>query len=175
MVAENYAAGGIAWLQEAVKKNDPAYYQKGEVLNPQRMMRALEVVLTTGKSILSFQKKQSTKRDFNIIKIGLELPREDLYNRINKRVDTMVESGLIAEVESLISYKSLNSLQTVGYRELFDYFEGKNSLEHSINLIKQNTRHYAKRQMTWFKKDTSIQWVDMGNPEQALSVIKKII
>jgi tRNA dimethylallyltransferase len=175
IVADNYAAVGIEWLQEQLNKNDPEYFQKGEILNPQRMMRALEVVLTTGKSILSFQKNRTTKRDFNIIKIGLELPREDLYNRINKRVDEMVASGLVAEVESLIPYKSFNALQTVGYRELFDYFEGKNSLDNAINLIKQNTRHYAKRQMTWFKKDTTINWVDMRNPDQAIDSIKKII
>ena len=175
MVADNYAAVGIEWLQEQLKKNDPEYFQKGEILNPQRMMRALEVVLTTGKSILSFQTNRRTKRDFNIIKIGLELPREDLYNRINQRVDEMVASGLVNEAESLIPYKSFNALHTVGYRELFDYFEGKNSLDNAINLIKQNTRHYAKRQMTWFKKDTTINWVDMRNPDQAIDSIKEII
>ena len=105
------------------------------------------------------QSKKKKQRDFNIITIGLELPREILYQHINTRVDNMMEAGLLEEVKSLVPYKNLNALQTVGYRELFDHFEGSHSLERAVELIKQNTRHYAKRQMTWFKKDATIDWL----------------
>ena len=158
MIIENYNQYGIEWLEKMLIQNDSEYTTKGEMQNPQRMMRALEVVLSTGKSIFYFQKNNKIQRDFNIIKIGLELPREELYNRINTRVDQMIDAGLVKEAESLIKYKSLNALQTVGYRELFDFFEGKSSLNDAIELIKQNTRHYAKRQMTWFKKDSTVNW-----------------
>ena len=158
MIIENYNQYGIEWLEKMLIQNDSEYATKGEMQNPQRMMRALEVVLSTGKSIFYFQKNNKIQRDFNIIKIGLELPREELYNRINTRVDQMIDAGLVKEAESLIEYKSLNALQTVGYRELFDFFEGKSSLNDAIELIKQNTRHYAKRQMTWFKKDSTVNW-----------------
>jgi tRNA dimethylallyltransferase len=141
-----------------VKKNDPLYFSKGEIHNPHRLIRALEVVMSSGKSILEFQTKKSQPRDFKIIAIGLELPREQLYQRINSRVDQMILDGLEEEVRSLINYQSLNALQTVGYRELFDCFSEKISLQEAIELIKTSTRHYAKRQMTWFKKDTTIQW-----------------
>ena len=158
MIIENYNQYGIEWLEKMLIQNDSEYATKGEMQNPQRMMRALEVVLSTGKSIFYFQKNNKIQRDFNIIKIGLELPREELYNRINTRVDQMIDAGLVKEAESLIEYKSLNALQTVGYRELFDFFEGKSSLSDAIELVKQNTRHYAKRQMTWFKKDSTVNW-----------------
>ena len=158
MIIENYNQYGIEWLEKMLIQNDSEYATKGEMQNPQRMMRALEVVLSTGKSIFYFQKNNKIQRDFNIIKIGLELPREELYNRINTRVDQMIDAGLVKEAESLIKYKSLNALQTVGYRELFDFFEGKSSLIDAIELVKQNTRHYAKRQMTWFKKDSTVNW-----------------
>jgi tRNA dimethylallyltransferase len=153
-----YHDNGIAWLQQQVKENDPVYFDKGEMENPQRMMRALEVKLSTGRSIISFQSRQKKQRDFDIIKIGLELPREILYQQINTRVDSMMDNGLLEEVKSLLPFKSKNALQTVGYRELFDHFEGKLSLQRAIELIKQNTRHYAKRQMTWFKRDEEITW-----------------
>ena len=153
-----YEKGGLLWLQMEVKKNDPIYFSKGEILNPHRLIRALEVVLSTGKSILEFQTQTNQTRDFNIIKIGLELPREELYQRINSRVDIMVQQGLVDEVSGLIAHQDLNALKTVGYRELFDYFSGKISLLEAIEAIKINTRHYSKRQMTWFKKDTTISW-----------------
>ena len=159
-IITNYNNGGIEWLQEQVKKNDQQYFVKGEILNPQRMMRALEVKLSTGKSIIEFQTRQKQQRDFNIIKIGLEMPREILYDRINKRVDVMMENGLLDEVTSLLPYKDLNALQTVGYTELFKYLSGETSLEVAVDAIKQNSRHYAKRQMTWFKKDETIKWIN---------------
>ena len=153
-----YELKGLAWLQDEVLTSDPAYFAKGEIQNPHRLMRALEVKLSTGKSILEFHSQKKVERDFNIIKIGLELPRQELYQRINSRVDKMMEIGLVAEARSLEPYKQLNALQTVGYSELFDYFDGKVTLEQATEAIQINTRHYAKRQMTWFKKDPEIRW-----------------
>ena len=154
-----YDLHGIHWLQEQIMKHDPAYYATGEIHNPQRMMRALEVIRSTGNSILAYRKKQKIERPFNIIKIGLELPRNELYQRINSRVDVMMESGLENEARSLLLYRHLNALQTVGYRELFSYFDGDITRQHAIELIKQHTRNYAKRQITWFKKETDIMWM----------------
>jgi tRNA dimethylallyltransferase len=156
---DDYRTKGLPWLQEEVRTHDPLFFQKGEVQNPQRLMRALEVCRATGQSILSFRKGKKEIRPFGIIKIGLELPREILYQRINTRVDQMMEQGLAEEVRSLIPYQHLNALQTVGYRELFDHFNGELSFEEAIALIKQNTRQYAKRQMTWFRKDKDYHWL----------------
>lgn len=150
-INEQYKIHGISWLHDKIKSLDPDFFLKGAMQNPQRMLRALEVKLSTGKSIIDFQSGEKIKRDFEIKNILLELPREELYNNINKRVDEMMEAGLLKEAEGLLPFKSLNALQTVGYKELFDYFEGKLSLEKAIEEIKKNTRHYAKRQMTWFR------------------------
>jgi tRNA dimethylallyltransferase len=158
-IAKNYVAHGIVWLQEKIKDEDPLYFEKGEIQNPQRMMRALEVMRNTGKSIITHQQKTKKERDFNIIKIGIDISRHILYEKINKRVDKMMAQGLEKEAQVLLPKKNLNALQTVGYRELFDYFENKTTLEKAIELIKQNSRHYAKRQMTWFKKDTEVIWL----------------
>ncbi len=151
-ISVHYKENGIQWLQEELKLHDPKFYSEGEMENPQRMLRALEVKLSTGKSILDFQSNQKVERGFDIEYILLDLPRETLYQRINHRVDIMMGEGLLEEVKSLYSFRSLNALQTVGYRELFDFIEGKHSLEFAIEEIKKNTRRYAKRQMTWFKK-----------------------
>jgi tRNA dimethylallyltransferase len=159
-IITGYNNNGIQWLQERIKDLDPGYFIKGEIENPQRMMRALEVKMSTGRSIISFQSNIKKQRNFNIIKIGLELSREILYKNINERVDHMMESGLLDEAKKLTPYKNLNALQTVGYRELFDYLDGCYSLEKAVELIKQNTRNYAKRQMTWFKHDASIHWME---------------
>jgi tRNA dimethylallyltransferase len=157
-IINGFDTNGLEWLQKQVEENDPKYFAAGEIKNPQRLMRALEVKLSTGKSILDFQTKQKKERDFNIIKIGLELPKEQLYQNINARVDIMVEQGLIAEAKELLPYQNLNALQTVGYKELFEHFNGDISLEQAVEKIKLNTRHYAKRQMTWFKKDEEVKW-----------------
>ena len=157
-IISNYEKKGLQWLQLEVEKTDPLYFSKGEIHNPHRLIRALEIVMSSGKSIVEFQTKKSQPRDFKIIHIGLELHREELYQRINGRVDQMILEGLLEEVKSLVAYQELNALQTVGYRELFDYFSEKISLQKAIESIKINTRHYAKRQMTWFKKDGSIKW-----------------
>jgi tRNA dimethylallyltransferase len=157
-IINGFDTNGLEWLQKKVEENDPKYFAAGEIKNPQRLMRALEVKLSTGKSILDFQTKQKKERDFNIIKIGLELPKEQLYQNINARVDIMVQQGLIAEAKELLPYQNLNALQTVGYKELFEHFNGDISLEQAVEKIKLNTRHYAKRQMTWFKKDEEVKW-----------------
>ncbi|MEO6489397.1 MAG: tRNA (adenosine(37)-N6)-dimethylallyltransferase MiaA [Ferruginibacter sp.] len=158
-IIANYKNNGIDWLRGQVKEHDKKYFDKGETGNPQRMMRALEVKLSTGESITSFQTLSKKQREFNIIKIGLELPRPELYQHINDRVDMMINIGLLKEVESLLEFQQLNALQTVGYKELFDLLNGKQSLGKAIELIKQNTRNYAKRQMTWFRKDPTIKWM----------------
>jgi len=157
-IIKQYEKLGLRWLQKEVSVKDPMYWAKGEQQNPQRLMRALEVVLGTGASIISFQNKNKVTRPFNIVKVGLELPRAQLYEKINQRVLTMVENGLEQEVRNLAPHFHLNALQTVGYSEWALYFEGNLSKEKVIENIQQNTRHYAKRQMTWFKKDLNITW-----------------
>ncbi len=157
-IIQQYEKLGLRWLQKEVSVKDPLYWEKGEQQNPQRLMRALEVVLGTGASIVSFQQKNKVLRPFNIVKIGLEMPRPDLYARINQRVLNMVEEGLEQEVRSLAAFSELNALQTVGYSEWAPFFRGEYALDRVIELIQQNTRHYAKRQLTWFKKDPEIKW-----------------
>ncbi len=157
-IINQYEKLGLRWLQKEVSVKDPIYWEKGEQQNPQRLMRALEVKLGTGESIVSFQNKPKIIRPFNIVKIGLEMPRDLLYDRINQRVSNMVEAGLENEVKTLIPYLYLNALQTVGYSEWEPFFNNEVSKERVIELIQQNTRHYAKRQMTWFKKDPEIKW-----------------
>jgi tRNA dimethylallyltransferase len=169
-VIADYEWEGLEWLQKEVEKNDPLYFSAGEIKNPQRLMRALEVKLSTGKSIIEFQTGQKRKRDFTIIKIGVEMPREDLIKRINNRVNNMMETGLLSEVKSLLKYKQLNALQTVGYRELFGHLIGDLSLSDAVEAIKINTRQYAKRQMTWFKKDETTKW-SLPNLEDVLQKI----
>ena len=157
-IIQQYEKLGLRWLQKELSVKDPIYWEKGEQQNPQRLMRALEVKLGTGESIVNFQHKNKITRPFNIVKIGLEMPREMLYDRINQRVMNMVEEGLEQEVKSLLPHLQLNALQTVGYSEWQPFFDGKVEKSRVIELIQQNTRHYAKRQMTWFKKDPEIKW-----------------
>ena len=171
-IIRNYESKGIEWLQKEIKEKEPAFYTSGEIQNPQRMMRALEVIEATGQSILSFRKGEKTKRDFNIVKIGLELPREELVRNINTRVDKMMEAGLLEEVKALVPNKDLNALQTVGYAELFDHLEGKLSVTEAVERIKINTRQYAKRQMTWFKKDDEIKWFKPGDVHGMMDLMK---
>ena len=165
---------GLEWLQKEVEKNDPVYYAKGEIKNPHRLLRALEVKLSTGRSIIEFQTQQKKHRNFNIIKIGLELPKEQLHKNINGRVDAMMRAGLLEEVKKLAAYKKLNALQTVGYRELFGHLAGDLTLEDAVEIIKINTRQYAKRQMTWFKKDEEVRWCEPVI-EQGMALIKNTI
>lgn len=162
---------GLAWLQQQVEQKDPLYFEKGETKNPQRLMRALEVKLSTGKSIIEFQTQQKRLRDFNIIRVGLEIPKEDLHKRINSRVDKMMEDGLLNEVKTLVPHKELNALQTVGYRELFGHLIGDLTLTDAVEAIKINTRQYAKRQLTWFKKDEDVKWCE-PQFEPVMEIIK---
>lgn len=159
-ITNDYETKGLSWLQTEVAESDPIFWMSAEQENPQRLMRALEMIRATGISITTFRKSEKKQRPFRIVKIGLELPRELLNQRINQRVDQMVEAGLIEEAKTLLAHKKNNALQTVGYQELFDHFDGKIELNQAIDLIKQHTRQYAKRQMTWFKKDKDIFWLD---------------
>jgi tRNA dimethylallyltransferase len=164
---------GIGALQSLLKKKDPDYYQQIEISNPRRLTRALEVIETSGKPYSTFLNQSKPERGFNSIKIGLDAPREVIYNRIEKRVDRMIANGLIEEAKSLIPFKHLNALQTVGYKELFAHFEGKATLDEAIFEIKKNTRRFAKRQLTWFKKDPQIKWFHYETPkEDIISHIK---
>ncbi len=158
-IINGYNQHGLEWLQQQVKLNDPLFFNEGEIQNPQRLMRALEIKLVTGKSIKELQRKKPVERNFEIIKYAIDLPKEKLHNNINVRVDKMMEDGLLEEVKSLIPFRRLNALQTVGYSELFDYLDEKTSLQEAVERIKINTRQYAKRQLTWFRKDEEIKWI----------------
>jgi len=152
-ITEQYNLLGLDWLQNQVKEKDIDFYNKADINNPQRLMRALEVCLVTGKPYSSLRKNNGAERNFNAIKIFINEDREVLYEKINKRVDAMMQHGLLKEAEGLYPRKNLNALNTVGYKELFDYFDNKTSLDKAVDLIKQHTRNYAKRQVTWFKND----------------------
>lgn len=169
-----YESNGLAWLQAQLAQKDPAYWEQAEQENPQRLMRALEVMEGLGKSILTFQCQQKKERPFKIVTIGMEMDRALLYDRINLRVESMISAGLEQEVNSLLPYFSLNALQTVGYREWLAYFNKEVTLKEVINSIQQNTRHYAKRQMTWFKKDSTIRWFDATNPDLLKTIFATI-
>lgn len=167
-----YKKEGIFPLQEQLSELDPEYYKTIDLNNPQRLIRALEICLSTGQPYSSFRKGKGKARDYTIIKIGLNTDREQLYKRINQRVDEMIEAGLIDEVKNLIKYKHLNALQTVGYKELFNHLDGEQSLQRAIEQIKQNTRNFAKRQLTWFKKDASIKWFEPGDIAEISEYVK---
>ena len=157
-IIDNYEAYGLQWLQNEIKVNDPGFWKTAEQQNPQRLMRALEVKLSAGTSILDFRKGKKKERPFNIIKLGLEILKEQLHANIENRTNAMLTHGLVKEALTLSEYRKINALQTVGYKELYEYFDGLIPLDTAIEKIKQNTRQYAKRQLTWFKKDTAIQW-----------------
>ena len=169
---KEFEKNGIASLQEKLKKLDPDHYQNMDSSNPQRVIRALEICIGTGKPYSSFLKKKDIKRSFIPIKIGLTADREIIYNRINERVDIMLHNGLLKEAENLYKHNELNALQTVGYKELFKYFDNEWTLEFAISEIKKNTRRFAKRQLTWFKKDENTFWFDYATPFQ--QIIDKI-
>lgn len=151
---------GVEKLAEDLKERDPLTYSRIDRKNRQRVIRALEVCLVSGRPLSSFKATGTRKRDFEIEKIGLMRPREELYSRIDRRVLGMIEAGLEDEARSLLPYRGLQALRTVGYKEMFDHIDGKTSLEETIRLIQRNTRHYAKRQMTWWRRDNTIKWVE---------------
>jgi tRNA dimethylallyltransferase len=155
-----FESDGIKALQTLLKEKDPLYYEQVDLSNQQRVMRALEVCLSAKLPFSSFRNQPKAQRPFKTLKIGLQAERSIMYDRINKRVDLMIEGGLVDEAHSLLSRKRMNALQTVGYRELFEHFEGKISLEQAIENIKTNTRGFAKRQLTWYRKDDTITWFD---------------
>jgi len=159
------SSGGLLALQEAIAKEDPEYFAKGESQNPARLRRALAVKRASGESILRFQTHSKKERPYEVLKIGLCLPKEDLDRQIKDRVDQMIEKGLIEEVQKLWPRQSLKSLQTVGYQEIFPYLEGKITQKEAIRLLIRNTRRYAKRQMTWFRKDPEIHWFSPRDPD----------
>ena len=165
-------ANGIEALQEMIKKEDPVFYDNGEIKNPHRLLRALEVVRGTGKSIREFQSGRLKERPFKIVKILLEEKKVVLYENINKRVDKMMNEGLLKEAVSLIEYRDLPPLQTVGYTELFNFIDGNSSLDEATELIKRNTRRYAKRQLTWFRKDPEFQSISPQDINSVISLFK---
>lgn len=149
---------GVEALAERLRTLDPAYYERVDRRNPARVMRALEVCLQTGRPYSELRTGVRRQRDFRTVKIGIDLPREELYARIDRRVDAMMAAGLEDEARALYPFRSLNALQTVGYRELFDFFDGRIGREEAVELIKRNSRRYAKRQLTWFRRDPEIRW-----------------
>ncbi|MEG0696665.1 tRNA (adenosine(37)-N6)-dimethylallyltransferase MiaA [Algoriella sp.] len=166
---------GIEKLQLELKQVDPIYYEEVDIYNKQRVIRALEIYRGSGQPFSKFRNQDLNKRPFNIIKIGLELPRQEMYDRINQRVDIMMNEGLLDEAKSLFTLKELNALQTVGYRELFDFFEDKIDLNFATEEIKKNTRRFAKRQMTWFKKDQDVNWFSPLEKDQIINFINSKI
>jgi tRNA dimethylallyltransferase len=164
---------GITALQEEVKRLDPVYYAKMDSKNPMRLIRSLELIRTTGKPMSEILTGTGKKRDFAPVKIGIDLSREVLYERINQRVDEMMAAGLEAEARAVHEFKEVQALQTVGYKEMFEYFEGKTGLEDAIHMIKQNSRRYAKRQLTWLRKETDILWFHPENQADIHTVISQ--
>lgn len=174
-VASNYEKLGIEYLQTELEERDPNYFEVVAKENPQRMMRALEVCIGSGKPYSSFLNQKKNTRNFTPILIGLEAERSVIYDRINQRVDIMMNEGLLAEATKLFPHKDLNALQTVGYRELFNYFEGEISLEFAVEEIKKNTRRFAKRQLTWFKRNEDTKWFDyLTDRQNIIEYIKEI-
>ncbi len=173
-VTANYEKSGIEYLQTELEKRDPNYFEVVAKENPQRMMRALEVCIGSGKPYSSFLNQKKNTRNFTPILIGLEAERSIIYDRINHRVDIMMNEGLLAEAKELFPHKDLNALKTVGYRELFSYFEGEIPLEFAIEEIKKNTRRFAKRQLTWFKRNENTKWFDyLADRQNIIEYIKK--
>lgn len=157
-IKERLSKEGLERLCAELKRLDPEYYDVVDKKNTRRVVHGLEICIQTGTTYTSFRKRQKKQRDFRIVKIGLEMPREELYLRINRRVDRMMECGLLQEAEALYPYRNLNALNTVGYKELFSYIDGTFTLEEAVERIKGNTRRYARKQMTWLKKDGSVVW-----------------
>ena len=170
-IIKEFNERGLSWLQAKVEEVDPDYFAQVDVKNPQRLMRALELNYASGKSLNELRIKKKIEHPFSIVRIGLELERETLYSRIDQRVDTMIASGLFEEARKFYPLRDLNALQTVGYQEIFGYFDGLYDRAEAIRLLKRNSRRYAKRQMTWFKKDKNITWF---KPEELGNIFRQI-
>lgn len=173
LLIHRYEAEGLERLCSELKLLDPEYYKIVDLKNPKRVIHALEICYMTGKTYTSFRTRSTRERPFHILKIGLTRDREELYERINRRVDIMMEDGLLEEVKSVYPYKHLNSLNTVGYKELFNYLDGVWDLPFAIEKIKQNSRIYSRKQMTWFKRDNDITWFHPNQEEEIMDYIKK--
>lgn len=167
---------GIEELHEILAKEDPEYYEVVDRYNPRRLLRAIDVIWQTGRKYSDLISEPKNKRDFRVIRIGIDAPREIIYERINQRVDKMIENGLVEEVQKLINYKDKTALQTVGYTEIFKYLDGECTLDFAIEEIKKNSRRFAKRQLTWYRKEENIHWVNFENSKQeALSLLSKLM
>jgi len=173
LMKKRLAKEGLEKLCEELKILDPEYYDIVDRQNPRRVVHALEICTMTGKPYTSFRKREKRERPFRIIKIGLNRPREELYERINRRVDQMMAEGLLDEVQNLYPQRHLNALNTVGYKELFDYIDGRWSLEEAVERIKGNTRRYARKQLTWYKKDEQIRWFHPDDKETIINYISQ--
>ena len=171
LMLQRYEKEGLEQLCKELKLLDPEYYSIVDLKNPKRVIHALEICYMTGKTYTSFRTRSTKERPFHIIKIGLTRDREELYNRINRRVDIMMQDGLLEEARNVYVYKHLNSLNTVGYKEMFKYLDGEWTLDFAIEKIKQNSRIYSRKQMTWFKRDTDIAWF---HPEQQKEIMQHI-
>lgn len=175
MIMERYQQEGLTPLSNELRLLDPDYYAIVDQKNPKRILHALEICYMTGKPYSSFRTNKKKERSFDIIKIGLRRDREELYERINKRVDEMIQNGLIDEVKNVMSYRYTNALNTVGYKEIFQYLDGNWSLEQAIEKIKQNTRIYSRKQMTWYKKDTEIHWFHPDNDKEIKKILELVL
>jgi len=173
IIAE-YEVKGLKWLQQELKEIDPDYFEQVDTNNSHRLIRALELFKASGQKASQLRVKEKRTHDFETIKIGLELEREQLYKRIDSRMDAMIDRGLFNEAEHFFPNRDLNALQTVGYREIFDYLQGKYDREEAIRLLKRNTRRYAKRQLTWFKKDTEVLWFQADQVDQIIAYLYNI-
>ena len=172
-INNEYEKNGITWLQEKIKKIDPKFYKSVDINNPQRLKRCYEVFHETGKKFSLFHKKKKKKRNFEIVKIGIKTDREQLYKNINSRVEKMIKNGLVNEAELLKKFSKKNALNTVGYKELFNYFNQNIELDIAIEEIKKNTRRLAKRQLTWFRKDKNINWYLKSEKNKIIKAILK--
>lgn len=172
-VMDWYHENGLQALQQRLLSLDPEYHSIADLSNAKRLLHALEVCLMTGKTFTSFRTNTIRQRPFRILKIGINQQREVLYDRINQRVEMMMQSGLLDEARSVYPYKDLNSLNTVGYKELFSYFDGNCTLDEAVDLIKRNSRKYARKQLTWFRKDTDIHWFEPHQAQQVIAFIQE--
>lgn len=171
-VRQAYADNGLAWLQAQLRERDPAFWAVAETENPHRLVRALEVLEATGQSITTFRTATRRERPFRIIKIGVTIPKPELHANIHLRVDQMMAGGLVEEVRSVLPYRSHNALQTVGYQEIFEYLDGRLTLPEAVTQVKDHTRQYAKRQLTWFTRDQAFQWFDPREDDKILSYLR---
>jgi tRNA dimethylallyltransferase len=163
---------GMDWLRSRIKESDPDYYMQVDVNNPKRLLKALEIITMTGSPYSSFLTRKKKERAFSIIPVGLNVERNALYSKINHRVDSMIAEGLVSEGKALLPFRHFNALNTVGYKEIFDYLDGKTSLEEAIDLIKRHSRQYARRQITWFKKNSEIRWF---TPEEVGGIMQHVV